>query len=50
MKAFPSEVTQLLLVHVLDLAPEGWIKPHVDSIRVIKNMRFYILNFRNCLL
>jgi len=49
MKAFPSEVTQLLLVHVLDLAPEGWIKPHVDSIRVIK-MRFYILNFRNCLL
>lgn len=22
-------------IHVLDLAPTGWIKPHVDSIRVL---------------
>lgn len=32
-EAFPTEVAQLLLVHILDLAPEGWIKPHVDSVR-----------------
>ncbi|VDM27452.1 unnamed protein product [Hydatigera taeniaeformis] len=24
-------------IHVLDLAPTGWIKPHVDSIRVCAN-------------
>lgn len=27
-------MSQISLIHVLDLAPEGWIKPHVDSIRV----------------
>ncbi|XP_012216995.1 alpha-ketoglutarate-dependent dioxygenase alkB homolog 7, mitochondrial [Linepithema humile] len=32
-KAFSSEMTQLSLVHILDLAPEGWIKPHIDSVR-----------------
>ncbi|EZA57419.1 hypothetical protein DMN91_008715 [Ooceraea biroi] len=32
-EAFPSEVKRLVLVHILDLAPEGWIKPHVDSVR-----------------
>lgn len=33
-KAFSKEMSQLALVHILDLAPEGWIKPHVDSIKV----------------
>ncbi|EGI69526.1 PREDICTED: alpha-ketoglutarate-dependent dioxygenase alkB homolog 7, mitochondrial isoform X2 [Acromyrmex echinatior] len=32
-KAFSSEMIQLSLVHILDLAPEGWIKPHIDSVR-----------------
>lgn len=32
-KAFPPEITQLSLVHILDLASEGWIKPHIDSVR-----------------
>ncbi|XP_015124670.1 alpha-ketoglutarate-dependent dioxygenase alkB homolog 7, mitochondrial [Diachasma alloeum] len=31
--AFPPGMPQLGLVHVLDLAPEGRIKPHVDSVR-----------------
>lgn len=34
-KAFPPGMPQLSLVHVLDLTAEGWIKPHVDSIRVM---------------
>jgi len=34
-KAFSPEMIQLSLVHILDLAPEGWIKPHIDSIRVM---------------
>nr|CAD7568686.1 unnamed protein product [Timema californicum] len=32
--AFPSGASQLSLVHVLDLAEKGFIKPHVDSVRV----------------
>ncbi|XP_014604829.1 PREDICTED: alpha-ketoglutarate-dependent dioxygenase alkB homolog 7, mitochondrial-like isoform X3 [Polistes canadensis] len=32
-KAFPLGMPQLSLVHVLDLMADGWIKPHVDSIR-----------------
>ncbi|XP_043602782.1 alpha-ketoglutarate-dependent dioxygenase alkB homolog 7, mitochondrial isoform X2 [Bombus pyrosoma] len=28
-----DENAKISLIHVLDLAPEGWIKPHVDSIR-----------------
>ncbi|XP_018394202.1 PREDICTED: alpha-ketoglutarate-dependent dioxygenase alkB homolog 7, mitochondrial [Cyphomyrmex costatus] len=32
-KAFLPEMIQLSLVHILDLAPEGWIKPHIDSVR-----------------
>ncbi|KAL6260969.1 hypothetical protein P5V15_008496 [Pogonomyrmex californicus] len=32
-EAFPVEITQLSLVHILDLAAEGWIKPHIDSVR-----------------
>ncbi|XP_043256035.1 alpha-ketoglutarate-dependent dioxygenase alkB homolog 7, mitochondrial [Colletes gigas] len=32
-KAFPKEMSQIPLIHILDLAAEGWIKPHVDSIR-----------------
>ncbi|XP_034942528.1 alpha-ketoglutarate-dependent dioxygenase alkB homolog 7, mitochondrial isoform X2 [Chelonus insularis] len=31
--AFPPGMPQLKFVHVLDLAAEGKIKPHVDSIR-----------------
>lgn len=31
--AFPKGMSQIPLIHVLDLAPEGWIKPHVDSVR-----------------
>lgn len=34
-KAFSPEMIQLSLVHILDLAPEGWIKPHIDSVRVM---------------
>ncbi|XP_015604888.1 alpha-ketoglutarate-dependent dioxygenase alkB homolog 7, mitochondrial isoform X2 [Cephus cinctus] len=33
VKAFPPGKPQLKFVHVLDLAAEGKIKPHVDSIR-----------------
>lgn len=36
-EAFPPEMAQLSLVHILDLAPEGWIKPHIDSVRVKHN-------------
>lgn len=32
-KAFPPDMPQLGHVHVLDLAEDGWIKPHVDSTR-----------------
>ncbi|KAG7207924.1 hypothetical protein KM043_009513 [Ampulex compressa] len=32
-KAFPKEMSQLQLIHILDLSAEGWIKPHVDSIK-----------------
>ncbi|XP_046402344.1 alpha-ketoglutarate-dependent dioxygenase alkB homolog 7, mitochondrial [Ischnura elegans] len=31
--AFPSETSHIPLVHVLDLAEEGFIKPHIDSVR-----------------
>jgi hypothetical protein len=32
--AFPPGVSQLVNVHILDLAKDGFIKPHVDSVRV----------------
>ncbi|CAL1293453.1 unnamed protein product [Larinioides sclopetarius] len=32
--AFPTDCKTLKLVHVLDLSKTGYIKPHVDSIRV----------------
>lgn len=32
---------QLPLVHILDLAAEGWIKPHVDSIRVLLKFFYF---------
>lgn len=32
-KAFPPNMPQLKFVHVLDLAENGWIKPHIDSTR-----------------
>lgn len=34
--AFQPGASQLPLVHVLDLAENGYIKPHVDSIKVSK--------------
>lgn len=32
-KAFPPDMPQIKFVHVLDLAENGWIKPHIDSTR-----------------
>lgn len=32
--AFGPDQTLLSLVHVLDLEPRGYIKPHVDSVKV----------------
>lgn len=40
-EAFPPETNHLSLVHILDLAPEGWIKPHIDSVRVMERY-FYL--------
>lgn len=37
--AFPKSVSQLKHVHILDLAPKGYIKPHIDAVRV----RFYFI-------
>lgn len=33
--AFTEENPAMESVHVLDLAKDGYIKPHVDSVRVI---------------
>ncbi len=38
--AFPKGTKQLKYVHILDLAKNGYIKPHVDSVRV----RFHPFN------
>lgn len=35
--AFPQETMLISDVHVLDLAEDGWIKPHVDSTRFCGN-------------
>lgn len=32
--AFPPTVAQLKYVHILDLDKAGYIKPHVDAVRV----------------
>jgi alkylated DNA repair protein alkB family protein 7 len=32
--AFPKGIKQIKYVHILDLAKNGYIKPHVDSVRV----------------
>ncbi|KAL3271714.1 hypothetical protein HHI36_022185 [Cryptolaemus montrouzieri] len=32
--AFPSNVPQIKYVHILDLAKDGYIKPHIDAIRL----------------
>lgn len=32
-RAFPPDMPQIKFVHVLDLAENGWIKPHIDSTR-----------------
>lgn len=37
--AFPPGTPQLSLVHVLDLAEDGVIKPHIDSVRVSLYLR-----------
>ncbi|KAK9892391.1 hypothetical protein WA026_019842 [Henosepilachna vigintioctopunctata] len=31
--AFPPQVAQLKHVHILDLAKDGYIKPHIDAVR-----------------
>lgn len=38
--AFPPGTPQLSLVHVLDLAEDGVIKPHIDSVRVSLHFRY----------
>ncbi|GLV44249.1 uncharacterized protein CBL_12455 [Carabus blaptoides fortunei] len=35
--AFPKTVAQLKHVHILDLAPKGYIKPHIDATRFCGN-------------
>lgn len=35
--AFPPNVAPLRFVHILDLDKNGWIKPHIDAVRVSKN-------------
>lgn len=32
--AFTKDVEQLKYVHVLDLQKDGYIKPHIDAVRV----------------
>lgn len=32
--AFPPNVGQLKYVHILDLDKKGYIKPHIDAVRV----------------
>lgn len=49
-EAFPPEMIQLSLVHILDLAPEGWIKPHIDSVRVMKHYFYLLKNITKYLL
>lgn len=36
--AFPKDVNPLKLVHIIDLSEKGYIKPHIDAIRVIYNI------------
>lgn len=33
-EAFPEGKSQLKHVHVLDLSADGYIKPHIDSVKV----------------
>ncbi|KYQ51035.1 putative alpha-ketoglutarate-dependent dioxygenase ABH7, partial [Trachymyrmex zeteki] len=49
-KAFSPEMIQLSLVHILDLAPEGWIKPHIDSVRsrTIFTIHFVLYTYFFC--
>lgn len=32
--AFPPEVAPIKYVHILDLDKNGWIKAHIDAVRV----------------
>ena len=43
--AFPPGVPQIAYVHVLDISKEGYIKPHVDAVRV----RAYLHTVYACL-
>ena len=38
--AFPPGVPQIAYVHVLDISKEGYIKPHVDAVRVRAYLSF----------
>ena len=40
-KSFEPGVKQLPYVHVLDLAEDGYIKPHIDSVRVITGIKLF---------
>lgn len=49
--AFPPGVAALKFVHILDLDKKGYIKPHIDAIRVILicvlffNKQFFYCSF-----
>lgn len=43
--AFPKETSHLSYVHVLDLAKDGHIKPHIDSVRVKLPKRMVVAQF-----
>lgn len=49
-KAFPPGTPQLAYVHVLDLTAEGWIKPHVDSVRFCGDIIAGISLLSNCVM
>lgn len=38
--AFPPNVAQLKYVHILDLDKKGFIKPHIDAVRVTSIINF----------
>lgn len=49
LAAFPDGKPQLQHVHVLDLSADGYIKPHIDSIKV-SNGYFEINHYINKLI
>lgn len=43
--AFPPDIAQLKHVHILDLDRKGYIKPHIDAVRVSIIINYLINNF-----